>query len=89
MLATSLHHSVLPVGVLLGGSGMRHIVTLKRPDVAALLQPRTGFYATRTVALDAVAPSCEADCPILTRERTWTTVIAMAVDDPNLVLKQM
>lgn len=42
MFAASLSHQARPVSVLLGGSGMRRTAAQKKPDVAALLKPRTG-----------------------------------------------
>lgn len=87
MFAASLSHQVRPVSVLLGGSGMRRIVEQQKPDVAALLKPRTDLGVSRSMPVDAVVPPWEVDFHDLDHKRTAS--IAMATDDLELVLEKM
>lgn len=89
MFAASLSHPVRPVSVLLGGSGIRRTVEQKKPDVAALLKPRTDLGVSRPMPADAVVPPWEVDFHDLGHERVSAIVIAMAMDDPKLVLEKM
>lgn len=89
MFAARLSHQVRPVSVLLGGSGMRRTAGQKNADVAALLKPRTDLAVSRSTPADAVVPPWEVDFHDLDHERMSSIVIAMAMDDPKLVLEKM
>lgn len=89
MFAAHLSHQARPVGVLLGGSGIRRIVEPKKPDVGVLLKPRTNLCTSQSMPMDVVAPPSEVDCHELDRERTSALVIEMATDDPELVLEKI
>lgn len=89
MFAASVSHQVRPIGVLLGGSGIRRIVEPKKPDVGVLLKPRTDLRASRSMPMDAVASPWEVDCHDLDRERASALVVEMATDDPELVLEKI
>jgi hypothetical protein len=89
MFAASSSHQVRPVSVLLGGSGIRRTVEQNKPGVAALLKPRTDLDVSRSMPADAVIPPWEVDFHDLDHERASAIVIAMAMDDPELVLETM
>lgn len=89
MCAASLSHQVRPIGVLLGGSGMRRIVEPNKPDVGVLLKPRTDLRASRSMLINAVASPWEVDWRELDRERASALVVEMATDDPELVLEKI
>lgn len=89
MFAASVSHPVRPVGVLLGGSGIRRIVEPKKPDVGVLLRPRTDLRASRSMPMHVVASRSEVDCHELDHERASALVIGIAKDDPELVLEKI
>lgn len=89
MFTASLRHPVRPVSVLLGGSGRRHIVEQKPPGIAILLKPRPDLGVSRSMPADAVVPPWELDCDDVGHERASAIVIAMATDEPELVLETM
>lgn len=89
MFAAGPSHQVRPVSVLLGGSGMRRIVEQNKPEIAALLKPRTDLAVSRSMPANAVVPPWEIDIHDLDHERTSAVVIAMAMDEPELVLEKM
>ncbi|MES2536887.1 MAG: hypothetical protein V4632_13540 [Pseudomonadota bacterium] len=89
MFAASLPHQARPIGMLLGGSGMRRIVERKKPEVGVLLKPRTDLCASRSMPIDAVAPPWEVDCPDLDREQASAGVIEMATYDPERILEKI
>jgi hypothetical protein len=89
MCTASLSHPVRTVSVLLGGSGIRPVIEREKPDVAALLKPRIDLCVSRSMLVDAVVPPWEVDFHDLDRERASVIVIAMATDDPELVLEKM
>lgn len=89
MFAASLHHSVRPVSVLLGGSGTRRTAERKQPDVAALLKPRIDLAEARSRPADAVVPPWEVDSHDRDRGRAPAIAIVMATDAPTLVPETM
>ena len=86
MFAESPRHQAHPVSVLLGGSGMRRTAEQKKPDVAALLKPRTDLGMSRSMPVDAVVPPWAVDFHDLDHERTSAIVSSLALDYPELVL---
>jgi hypothetical protein len=88
MFTAVLSHQVRPIGVLLGGSGMRRIVEPKKPDVGVLQKSRADLRASQSMPMDAIAPPWKADSHDLEREQASARVIEMATDDPERVLEK-
>ena len=88
MFAAILSNQARTISVLLGGSGRHRIVEQKKPDVAALLKPRTDLGVSRSTPADAVVPPWEVDFHDLDHERASAIDIALVMDDPELVFER-
>lgn len=88
MFAASLSSQARPISVLLGGSGMRHIVEQKKPDVGVLLKPYD-HCASRSTPMEVAAAPRETDRHDLYHTRVSALVVEMAKDDPELVLEKI